>query len=429
MNCSRPQGCTAMAAPTRRRCHRRAQLSLLLLLCLPLLLHAQWGWRVTASASSSPSPTPSASSPPVDLISVDEVKYVVGLQRSPLSAGDSPGGADSGGGGEGGDASGGLAVVEMVSAQGRRFRCSIPPSTAPSTLAQPHLPPPATFPPPPSPVPAQVPPFDAQPTAASALPTEAPTTVSSPSPPSSAPLSSSPPSSLGAVSGRLRRSLRSGCFSRAVEWWTYEVCPFRAIRQFHHDGSPPAGPHGNFLSYQVTTAFSVGSYDADGDEWQRSPSGEWLYAQHYRGGAEGREATVRFLCPSSPQATATSPPGPAPASSPPPAHVLQSVQERPLHVYHFDVATPLACHHHFDKRGRAKAGGAMSDGTAKEASAGLRVDGSGGGAPLSSPPRPPPPSFPDASPDVELLLQLLHPLQDDCLHHVSGHRARRQRGG
>ena len=384
------------------------------------------------------------------------MKYVVGLQRAeaagprtppppppaPLSPVLPPASADSSFSFSSSSSS--PAVVEMVSAQGRRFRCIIPPADAPSTLTP-------TPTPTPTPSSSPTPPLHplerqqtahgidddgeaaltaAQPVVASVLPASSSSSSSSSSSLSS---STAPPSSLGAVSGRLRRSFRLGCFVRVDGWWTYELCPFKQARQFHTDGSAPAGPHSTFLSYQITTSFTLGTYDADGDEWLRDAQTEgWLYVQHYTGGTDGREATVRFLCSS--QQPAPPPPRSAASSAaaaptPPPPHVLSSVTERSTHRYDLEVQTPLACHERLKKGGTGQEANSLHQGRQQRppfsssfssspsspspsSSASLSPSPSSAAKASSTPP----PSFPGASSELRLLLELLHPLRDDCLH-------------
>ena len=368
-----------LKALTRMRSLCVSRLPPLLLLLLLVVAVAPVGVRATAAP-------PSSSPPPTDLISVDEVKYVVGLQRArdtdEAQPRDDPG----------------ASVVEMVSAQGRRFRCSIPPLSSPSLLRPSAAASAAVASPPP--------PSQGQQMVASVMAAQ----------PSSA-SASSPPAALGAVAGTFRRAFRVGCFARVVEWWTYEVCPFRAIRQFHHDGSAPAGPHGTYLSYQLSTVFSLGEY-VDEDAWQLS-NGEWLYTQRYTGGSDGRQATVRFICPQSPQAPPPPPPPAVPAGQQPPQpptpHTLAAMQERPVHHYTFDVVTPLACPEVLSRKPKS----------APRASAAHAAQPPAAASPPSPSSSLAVPSFPDATADMALLLELLHPLQSECMHNVS-HQAHPQ---
>ena len=236
--------------------------------------------------------------------------------------------------------------------------------------------------------------------------------------------------SLGAVSGRLRRSFRVGCFVRVDGWWTYELCPFKHARQFRTDGSPPAGPHSTFLSYQISSQFALGAYDADGDEWLRDDkSGAWLYVQRYTGGTDGREATVRFLCadaaasPSSssppPQAaSAAQPAASASSATAPPPHVLSSVSERSVHRYVLEVHTPLACHTKYRKRaaGQQLAHQLSQQALATPSPSSSSASAAAAPSTATKAPSSPPPSFPGASVDLRRVLELLHGLQEDCLH-------------
>ena len=74
-----------------------------------------------------------------------------------------------------------------------------------------------------------------------------------------------------------------------VGYWTYEVCPWRRVRQYHSENA--AG--GNAA---VHSEFSLGTYAKGQDEWDAAKR---LYSQRYTVGTEGRGTLVRFVCPES----------------------------------------------------------------------------------------------------------------------------------
>ena len=398
-------------------------LILLLVLCLSCAL-------VSHASPTSPSTTPATPSASVDLISSDEVKYVVGLLRSSAaSIPPPPDTADS----ASTDASTGPTIVYMTAASGKKFRCCIPHPSAPSTLAQPPIAATSTS------SAESEPDTEAEAdeaTVATITPHTAsimPTSSSFSSPPSSssavsvsASTASAPFMSLGKLSGRLRRQFRTGCFTLSAGWWMYELCPFSAVRQFHSDGTPPAGPDGSrYLSYQISSAFTLGAYDEDADSWlwlsysgksiaAGEGAGEWVYAQHYAGGSDGRVTTVRYLCNTSPFVPKANPQqqqqqqvGRAAALD----HRLVAVREDATYVYTFDVATPLVCPSATPTNKPQPISRSQSSTNALSATL---------PAPQQSP-VPPPPDYPNAGAELNAALQSLHGLLwEECLVYFQG---------
>ena len=84
-------------------------------------------------------------------------------------------------------------------------------------------------------------------------------------------------------------ALRGRCFFMRVGYWTYEVCPWRRVRQYHSENAVG----GNAA---VHSEFSLGSYAKGQDEWDGAKR---LYSQRYTQGTDGRGTLVRFVCPES----------------------------------------------------------------------------------------------------------------------------------
>ena len=379
------------------RC-RAGRLPVLHLCILVILYLARFAY--ASPASSSPPPL-SAS---VDLVGSDEVKYVVGLLRSSAAASPPPT-TDSAT-----TSSTEPTIVYMTAATGKRFRCSIPHPSAPSTLAEPH----------PTSTTANRD-ADTDVTTAADAPTDYHTASVTPSFSSSSSSSIHPFMSLGKLSGRLRKRFRTGCFTLSAGWWMYELCPFIAVRQFHTDGTPPAGPDGSrYLSYQISSTFSLGNYDEDGDEWlwqsysgkSLGPGvgeGEWIYVQYYRGGNEGRASTVRYLCNTSPLIPKLNQQQLQQQQGKPLAdHRLVSVREDDTYVYSFDVSTPLVCPTASDKLPHSiKPHSSSSVSTSSTTT-----------QPSSTPP---PPDYPNAGPELNRALQALYGLLwEECLTFFAG---------
>ena len=72
-------------------------------------------------------------------------------------------------------------------------------------------------------------------------------------------------------------------------FWTYEVCPFVSVRQYHSETGGGRGA-------AVHNENSLGAHQSTLDAYDPKAN---AYSQHHTGGTDGRSTRVRFLCPDS----------------------------------------------------------------------------------------------------------------------------------
>ena len=84
-------------------------------------------------------------------------------------------------------------------------------------------------------------------------------------------------------------SLQGTCFFLRVGYWTYEVCPFASVRQYHSESGAARGA-------AVSVEHSLGKHLATRDGYDKA---QRLYSQHFADGTDGRHSVVRFICPDS----------------------------------------------------------------------------------------------------------------------------------
>ncbi|KAK9846587.1 hypothetical protein WJX81_007190 [Elliptochloris bilobata] len=93
----------------------------------------------------------------------------------------------------------------------------------------------------------------------------------------------------------LLEALDGLCFYRVEDWWTYELCYKKAVRQFHKEGDA------------LTAEFRLGTYDAEASDLDRvhhdaaaAPADAKFVSQVYAGGepcdvtGAPRQTEVRF---------------------------------------------------------------------------------------------------------------------------------------
>lgn len=179
---------------------------------------------------------------------------------------------------------------------------------------------------------------------------------------------------------RLRRGLRGKCFERTEGYWSYEVCPFVAVRQFHRQPGAPAdaprnplfslGTHVTRLNAVFSSALVSTASDAASPASSSSPAKPYMTvydatmayppkfpiepsqallnahqevrqgaaaAQFFEGGSNNRHAAVYFRCPA---ATASADAGAAASAA---ATTLVGVHEPRAFSYVLVVETPHAC--------------------------------------------------------------------------------------
>lgn len=143
------------------------------------------------------------------------------------------------------------------------------------------------------------------------LPSSSSTPISSP--PSSASDEASPKAALE----RLRKAYEGKCFTKVLPsdtYWTYEVCPFRTVRQYHPN-SPAPNPD-----------FGLGNYDSSADVIGGANA---VYSQSYPGGTSNRHTEVLFQCQR--------------GGDPKSTDIITAVKEPTVHQYVITISTPLAC--------------------------------------------------------------------------------------
>lgn len=157
-------------------------------------------------------------------------------------------------------------------------------------------------------------------------------------------------------------ALASTCQVRHEDWWTYEFCFGRHVRQFHVDGGGVAAvkdaagvPAGDvtdeFLLGVANATASTVVDDAPATDPAAPPAQATYVAAVYGGGAPcdltggQRAAEVRFVCPGDGTSPTDAAPGAPAATGAAGAPVLLSAREPATCSYVVTVGVPALCGH------------------------------------------------------------------------------------
>ena len=167
-----------------------------------------------------------------------------------------------------------------------------------------------------------------------------------------------PPSSSSSVSpdeGTLSfyRSLmekeKQNCALLRAGYWTYEVCPFKYVRQYHvpigkrpHPDKKKKTPEGPATTPQILEhdpLFNLGQYEENKDEMVGN-----IYTQYFKDGTDKRQSIVSYHCDSTTITANNNNNNNNPSNN----NGKVSVEEpTPLH-YHITFKTPLLCKANID---------------------------------------------------------------------------------
>lgn len=133
--------------------------------------------------------------------------------------------------------------------------------------------------------------------------------TSAPAVPPAAAAEEEPPQPLAT---RLHKVLSNRCLTKQSGYWSYEVCPYKSVRQFRAGDSQGL-------------QFQLGTYDESLDKEENGK-----YTQTMVGGTDGRVSQVTYVCNQH-------------ALSRQNKHMLFKVTEEVDHIYELEVHTTLAC--------------------------------------------------------------------------------------
>ena len=83
--------------------------------------------------------------------------------------------------------------------------------------------------------------------------------------------------------------LRGMCYFMRVGYWTYEVCPWASVRQYHSESGGARSP-------TIHSEHSLGKHLPSFDDFSAERA---VFTQHFGDGEDGRTCAVRYLCPDS----------------------------------------------------------------------------------------------------------------------------------
>ena len=84
-------------------------------------------------------------------------------------------------------------------------------------------------------------------------------------------------------------ALRGMCYFMRVGYWTYEVCPWASVRQYHSESAGARSP-------TIHSEHSLGKHLPNFDDFSTERA---VFTQHFGDGEDGRTCAVRYLCPDS----------------------------------------------------------------------------------------------------------------------------------
>lgn len=142
------------------------------------------------------------------------------------------------------------------------------------------------------------------------------------------------------AAGKRLRTLKEKCITSAQGYWSYSVCPFSHVRQFHNHGKKKADAEFNLGRFNDTELMSVPKYISDsGQEFD-------LYSQHFSGGTDGRNTQVHFVCKGSaldPTLKQNANRQNRQTSISRTGSLIAHIQEDPMYTYHITVAVEEVC--------------------------------------------------------------------------------------
>lgn len=121
------------------------------------------------------------------------------------------------------------------------------------------------------------------------------------------------------LSANIKRKLGSRCLTKVEGYWTYEVCPFRKVQQYHQEG------------VVKSLEFNLGTHDESLDGLNHHTELTQTFAE----GSGGRQSLVRYVCNPNKKAGVK--------MLKKAAHVIKTVLEPQELMYHFEIHTTAAC--------------------------------------------------------------------------------------
>jgi len=136
---------------------------------------------------------------------------------------------------------------------------------------------------------------------------------------------------IAAAASRIR-SFEGQCATMSAGYWSYTVCPFSGIRQFHVNGKGKPDTEFHLGTFNQSEELKIPQFlSKTGRDFK-------TYTQFYSGGTDGRETQVHFVC----RGTALDP---TPKQRRPTHGNMNvaKITEDPQHSYRVTIATPDLC--------------------------------------------------------------------------------------